>query len=195
VPGLSKGGHLYSFSEFLRLLKVSPPLRSAGALSACLVTMLACIALFVSQREVYVAPDMSKLTALEGRVSGYPSSWEVDRSLMHFSVAYTLDGKREGKRIYTPHKLYKASGLRINSKVVLVAERVNGGSVVRELATLDGRVLFNDRLYRQVVDMNNASIEAAVVMGSVVALLPAIGVIVMLVRHRRQRVSQSTFET
>jgi len=154
-------------------------------LAIVVVTMLAGVALYFSQLMVYTPPDPSRLMSIEGRVSGYPDSWEHNRSLVHFGVAYKLDGKREGKPIYTYRELYEASGLRINTKVLLTIERVDEGSRVRELATLDGRILYDDRLRQQVVLWNNESIRSTVILGSLASIGIAIAAVFMLLRHRR----------
>ncbi|WP_409274729.1 hypothetical protein [Pseudomonas sp. KCJK9111] len=176
---------MHSFSGFVKLLKSSSSLKCAQLLTIVVVTMLAGVALYFSQLMVYTAPDASRLMVIEGRVSGYPDSWEHNRSLVHFGVAYKLDGKREGKPIYTYRELYEASRLRINSKVVLTVERVDEGSRVRELATLDGRILYDDRLGQQVVLWNNESIRSTVILGCLASIGTAVAAVVMLARHQR----------
>ncbi|MGC7837081.1 hypothetical protein HU734_002695 [Pseudomonas wayambapalatensis] len=175
-----------SFAEFYKILKASPPLRRIKLLLLVMVCLVASAALYFSGWEVYRMPDVSRQTVIEGRVSGYPSSWEHNRSIVRFAVAYKLDGVTEGKPIYLYQKLYEQSGLRINSKVLLNVERLEEGSMVRELATLDGRVLYNDRLHRQVVAWNNKSIRAIVVMLGLVSILIALAMLVIAVRHRRE---------
>lgn len=181
---------MQSFSGFIKLLRVSPPLKRAQLLAIVVITMLAGVALYFSQLEVYKAPDLSRLLVIEGRVSGYPDVWEHNRSLVHFCVAYKLDGRREGKRVYTYRKLYEASGLRINAKVILTVERGDDGSTVRELATLDGQILYDDRLNQQVVVWNNESIMSTVVLGTLASIVTAIAAIVMVVLHLRDLARQ-----
>lgn len=177
---------MQSFAGFIKLLGASPPLKCAQLLAIVVITMLAGVALYFSQLKVYTAPDLSRLIVIEGRVSGYPNSWEHNRSLVHFSVAYKLDGKREGKPVYTYRELYEASGLRMNAKVVLTVERMDEGSRVHELATLDGRIVYDDRLNQQVVAWNNESIRSTVVLGVLVSVGGVIAAIIMVVRHRRK---------
>lgn len=181
---------MQSFSGFIKLLRVSPPLKRAQLLAIVVITMLAGVALYFSQLEVYKAPDLSRLLVIEGRVSGYPDVWEHNRSLVHFGVAYKLDGRREGKRVYTYRKLYEASGLRINAKVILTVERGDDGSTVRELTTLDGQILYDDRLNQQVVVWNNESIMSTVVLGTLASIVTAIAAIVMVVLHLRDLARQ-----
>lgn len=177
---------MHSMSDFVKIYRASPPLRKIQLLSIMMATILSFAALYYSDLKVYKAPDFSRLTFVEGRVSGYPDTWEHDRSIMHFAVAYTLDGVRYGKRIYTYAALYKESGLRINKKVSLTVERLDDGSQVRELATLDGRLLFNDRFHQQVIAWNNQSIKFKVVLAGLMSFGLAVAAFVVAVRHRRK---------
>jgi len=175
---------VHSLSGFFKIYRASPPFKRIQLLSIVLVTMLSFAALYYSDLKVYKAPDFSRLTFVEGRVSGYPDTWEHNRSIIHFAVAYTLDGVRYGKGIYTYPALYKESGLRINKKVSLTVERLDDGSQVRELATLDGRVLFDDRFHQQVIAWNNQSIKFKVVLAGLMSFGLAVAALVVAIRHR-----------
>ncbi|MFF7061708.1 hypothetical protein [Pseudomonas sp. NPDC008258] len=175
---------MYSTSEFVKIYRASPPLRQIQLLLIMMCTVLPFAALYYSDLKVYKAPDFSRLTFVEGRVSGYPDTWEHNRSIMHFAVAYTLDGVRYGKGIYTYPALYKESGLRINKKVSLTVERLDDGSQVRELATLDGRVLFDDRFHQQVIAWNNQSIKFKVVVAGLMSFGLAVAALVVAIRYR-----------
>jgi len=177
---------VHSISGFIELLRVSHPLARVKLLSIVVITMVVFVALYVSQLKEYTAPDVAKLIIIEGRVSGHPNSWEHNRSLVHFSVAYKLDGKREGKPIYTYWELYEQSGLRINSKVLLTVERQEGGSVVRGLSTLYGRVLYDDRFNQQVIAWNNESINFKVFLMVLTSIGVAAVALATVVRYRRE---------
>ncbi|NIE77485.1 hypothetical protein F3J45_23920 [Pantoea sp. Ap-967] len=172
-------------SGFIKLLRSSPPLVRIQLLSALCVTLVGFIGLNFSQWEEYTPPDASKFIAVEGRVSGQPASWENNRSLAKFSVAYKIDGVRQGKPIYTYWELYRQSGLRINSKVLLTVERVKEGSIVRALATLEGRVLYDDKFSRQVIAWNNESIKRFTVMAGAISAAVAVVTLIIALRHRR----------
>lgn len=175
---------MYSTSEFVKIYRASTPLKQIQLLLIMMFTVLPFAALYCSDLKVYKAPDFSRLTFVEGRVSGYPDTWEHNRSIMYFAVAYTLDGVRYGKRTYTYPALYKESGLRINKKVFLTVERLDDGSQVRELVTLDGRVLFDDRFHQQVVAWNNQSIKFKVALIGLMSFGLAVAALIVAVRHR-----------
>ncbi|WP_176512979.1 hypothetical protein [Pseudomonas faucium] len=175
-----------SLTEFIKVLSEAPPKQRVQLLLVVAVSMLAFTALYIDDLRTYTAPDMSNMTVIEGRISGYPSGWEHNRGLLKFSVSYMFEGVRQGKRIYTYPELFEQSGLKINSKVLLTVERLEEGSMVRELATLDGRVLYDDRFNQQVIAWNNESIRASLVLGILGAIVVAVVALITVVRNRRE---------
>ena len=175
-----------SIPEFISLLKASPPIRRIKLLCIVIVTLVAFGGLYLSGLQHYTAPDFSRLELIEGHVAGYPDSWEHNRALVHFGVSYKLDGRREGKPVYMYHDRYISSGLRINSKVLLVVERLAEGSRVRGLTTLEGQVLYEDRFYRQVVAWNNGSIMFRLFGIALMVMVFAVPLLITVIRHRRE---------
>ncbi|MBF8774408.1 hypothetical protein [Pseudomonas fulva] len=175
-----------SLSEFVRLLKMSSPVRRIKLLFIIIVTLLAFGGLYLSGLQTYTVPDLTRLELIEGRVAGYPDRWEHNRALIRVGVSYTLNGQRERKPVYLYHNLYIGSGLRINSKVLLVVERLAEGSRVRGLTTLNGQVLYEDRFYRQVVAWNNASIKFKLFGVLLLIMIFTVPLLVTVTRHRRE---------
>ena len=63
------------------------------------------------------------------------------------------------------------AGLRIGTPVLLTIEVTPGGAVLRELATVEGQVLFDDSLHHHVVTAANDAGRYAIVAGVFMALL------------------------
>lgn len=177
---------MISISEFMTLLSASPPRVRAGLLVVAAVSIMSMTLLYANGFKTYVAPDLSKLVSLEGRIAGYPSNWEHNRNLVHVGVSYKDQGVREGLPVYLYREQFERSGLRINSKVMLVLERLEDSVVVRELRTEDGRILSDDRHLQRVIAWNNESIRASLFFGGLAVLGFLVAALVVVLRNRGQ---------
>lgn len=151
----------------------------------CCGRALGAAALYYSQLRVHTPIDVSRLVTLEGCVNGYASSWEHDPAIVKLGVAFRLNGAKHVNAVYVNQAIYEQAGLRIGSKVLLTVETGEQDTVLRELATQEGRVLFDDDFNRKIIDWNNESIWRNVVLLALVSFGPFFMALRVAWKHRR----------
>ncbi|TFF42846.1 hypothetical protein [Pseudomonas sp. RIT623] len=135
---------------------------------------LAVALLYSNDRMVYVPTDVEHLREIEGWVSGYSDTWKVGgRSVVLFAVSYRLQDGVHHQGVFSYREGYEAAGLRVAKKVLLTVEAGAEHSIVREVATVDGEVLFDDRLYWKVVNWHNRHADFMIGFGAFLGLVGA----------------------
>ncbi|QXI37337.1 hypothetical protein [Pseudomonas xantholysinigenes] len=135
---------------------------------------LAVALLYSCDRMVYVPTDVEHLHEIEGWVSGYPDTWKLDgRPVVQFDVSYRLQDGVRHQEVFSYREGYEGAGLRIAKKVMLTVEVGAEHSMVREVATLDGKVLFDERLYWKVVNWHNRHSDFMIGFGVFLGLVGA----------------------
>lgn len=155
---------------------------------ACLVfaiTNLAFAGLYLATWRHYEAPDYQRWVQVQGKVTSEGSVWKPDSSLVQFGARFQLPGVAQPQRrpAYADRQAFAQAGLRIGTPVMLMIEVRPDGAILRELATLDGRVLFDDSLFHHVVAASNDAGLYAIVAGVVMALLGLIGAALLWFRR------------
>ncbi|MBF8728980.1 MULTISPECIES: hypothetical protein [Pseudomonas] len=87
--------------------------------------------------------------------------------------------------MYVNQAIYQQAGLRIGSKVLLTVEAGEPDTVMRELATQEGLVVFDDDFNRQIIEWNNESIWRNVVLLALVSFAPFFVALRIAWKHRR----------
>ena len=142
-------------------------------------------ALYYSQLRVYAPVDVTRLVNLEGRVNGHASSWEHDPAIVTLGITFRLNGAKHVKAVYVNQAIYQQTGLRIGSKVLLTVEVGEPDIALRELATQEGLVVFDDDFNRQIIEWNNESIWRNVVLLTLVSFAPFFAALRVASKHRR----------
>lgn len=176
---------MFSISSFARMLKTLPPRQQVFNLLIVAVGLWVFAALYYSQLRVYAPVDVTRLVNLEGRVNGHASSWEHDPAIVTLGITFRLNGARHVKAVYVNQAIYQQTGLRIGSKVLLTVEVGEPDIVLRELATQEGLVVFDDDFNRQIIEWNNESIWRNVVLLALVSFAPFFVALRVAWKHRR----------
>lgn len=134
------------------------------------VTMMVFATFYCYDKKTYIAPDPLSQITLDGWVSGYADEWRVDKSLLQFGVSYRLQGVLYGKAMFAYKDAFDQLGLRIGSKVRLTVEDTEQGVTIRQMATQQGRILFDDRMNRQIVTLYNEQSTRLAIFCIVVAI-------------------------
>lgn len=155
---------------------------------ACVVFAIANLifaSLYLANWRHYEAPDYRRWVQLQGAVTSEGAVWKQDRSLVQFGAKFQVPGDPQPQRrpAYADRQAFALAGLRIGTPVSLTIEVTPGGAVLRELATLQGQVLFDDSLHHHVVTAANDAARYAIVAGVCMALLGLIGALILWLRR------------
>jgi hypothetical protein len=144
-------------------------------------------ALYWSAIETYTEPNALQLVGLEGKLNGYPEVWKHDSSLVSLGVRFKLAGDPEEKRlpVYAYKDAFEATGLRQGARVSLLVEYTPEQTIVREMHTLDGQVLFDDRMHQHVVAEGNNAAQRGLIFSLIVTALFVAGALEALWRQLR----------
>lgn len=137
------------------------------------LTALLVAGVYLLTWEPYQAPESAAWIGVDGQVNSDGSSWKPDRSLTRFGVRFSLPGvsARQVVPVYASTQAFLAAGLHKGSPVTLLVEPRTGEVIIRELTTVDGQVLYDDRVYRQVIKANNDAIRLNLIVLPVLALI------------------------
>ncbi|PWB34610.1 hypothetical protein DCO48_05560 [Pseudomonas sp. SDI] len=102
-------------------------------------------------------PAANTGVTLLGKVTGGPSEWKTDRSMVSFTIKYPLPGKRlyHTSGIYTFKSNYAASGIALHSPVYVTIDEGTERPVVREVFTPQGYVLHTPAIKAHTVAVSN----------------------------------------
>lgn len=124
----------------------------------------------------YQTPDPVRWVQVQGRVNSDGTAWKPDRTLLQFGAKFALPGETQTqvRPVYADRQAFSAAGLRAGAPVVLTVEHGAEGVVVRELATPEGRLLYDDSLYRHVVKTANDAARLPLIVCPALAVLGAL---------------------
>lgn len=136
------------------------------------LTALLVAGVYLLTWQTYRAQEPASWVGLGATVNSNGSSWKPDRSLTQFGVRFTLpgDSASQVRPVYANTQAFHAAGLRKGTPVRLVVEPHADPVIIRELATLEGQVLYDDGLYQRVIQANNDSIRLIVIALPILAL-------------------------
>lgn len=144
--------------------------------------------------QTYTEPNVLQFVGLEGRLTGYPEVWKHDQSLVSLGVRFTLPGGTEEirKPVYAYKEVFETTGLRQGARVSLLVEQGPEGVIVRDMQTLEGQVLFDDRMYQHVVAQGNNSALRGLVASLIMVALSVFAALEALWRHLRTPAGSKT---
>lgn len=148
------------------------------------VAVLLMGALFLVDWNVYIKPDPERLIQVEGKLTSNGEVWKQDRSIVYFGVA-PRGAYQDRQRVYAYKDVFQTTGLRRGAKVSLVVEQTAEGVVVRELSTLEGRVLFDANMHEHVVASGNNAVLRAIALTIFLVALLLVSAFVIWRRHLR----------
>lgn len=149
------------------------------------ITNLAFAGLYLANWRHYESPHYERWVQVQGTVTSEGAVWKQDRSLVQFGAKFQLPGAAQALRrpAYADRQAFAQAGLRIGTPVSLMIEVQPDGAILRELSTLDGRVLFDDSLHHHVVTADNDAGRYAIVAGVFMAVLGLIGAVTLWCRR------------
>ncbi|CAK9890868.1 MULTISPECIES: hypothetical protein [Pseudomonas] len=190
LPSLERNPMPSVFSQI-----TSQPPKSQIKIYCMLVVVTSLFAvLSMSSIQGYTTPNPLQMQGLEGRLTGWSEVWNYDQSLMRMGVRFRLPGEREDQRrtVYVPKDILQSSQLSEKANVALLVERISEDVIVREMHSLDGRLLFDDSLLKHVVSVGDERAQRGLVVSVLMAVLSLLAAVVTWWRHLRAPTDHAT---
>ncbi|PYG73437.1 hypothetical protein N436_04920 [Pseudomonas sp. RV120224-01b] len=178
---------MLTWSSWLQMMRALDPAKRVtsllfvGTFFACLA--LAHLTVWKEAPEPVTAPWVSVRAAL----ASAPETWDYDRSLYTFRIAYKEpSGQVTQRRVYTHKARYDAAN--INKKTPLFADIEDAltGPIIRRLSTGSG-VLYEPALKEYVIEKYNRGLLEGLVFFSLLSLVSFIAAGVMHWQNRKRK--------
>ncbi|MDD0972419.1 hypothetical protein [Pseudomonas fontis] len=170
------------FKQF-RLLTAAQQVRLLWILG---VFFAALTLLLVALRNDPIEPGQGNRVSILGKISVAASGEKSDRSMVNFSVKFPLPGSRlyHTSGAYAFKDAYQAAGAKLHMPVYITIDEHGDPSLVREVVTLDGHVLYEEWMYARIQRLNQQSDDRGTVFFALVSLASFIGSAVIGWRQR-----------
>lgn len=148
------------------------------------------IPLYLMAWEKESEPIAAPLTRTLASLAAKPETWEYDRSIYIFRIAYKEpDGHVVRRRVYVRKARYHAASINAATPLFVEVENALSGPIVRSLSTSD-EVLYDSSLRQYVNEIENWKSLEGIVFFSTLSFASFVAAGVMHWQNRRQKKKQ-----
>ncbi|MBF8780894.1 hypothetical protein IV505_14320 [Pseudomonas fulva] len=127
------------------------------------------------------------LLRIPASLASKPESWEYDRSIHTFWIAYKdPDGRVARRRVYVRKAHYDATNINAATPLFVEVENASSGSIVRSLSTSD-EILYDSALRQYVNETTNWKYLEGIIIFSMLSFASFVAAGVMHWQNRRQK--------
>ncbi|WP_462402309.1 hypothetical protein [Pseudomonas sp. Marseille-QA0332] len=178
---------MLTWKSWIKMMQALEPHKRVRCMLFAGCAFLLFVPLFLMNWEKKSEPIGASLMRVPASLVSKPESWEYDRSIHTFWIAYKdPDGRVARRRVYVRKAHYDAANINAATPLFVEVENALSGPIVRSLSTSD-EVLYDSALRQYVRETENWKCLEGIVFFSTLSFASFVAAGVMHWQNRRQK--------